>query len=79
MPSITLKNIPEPLYRQLTDIARSHHRSLSKELVVALEAYVREPRAEKNMTLERIRSLRDRYPPTITDSDIANWKESGRT
>lgn len=74
-----MKNIPEPLYRQLTNIARSHHRSLSKELVVALDAYVQEPRADKNMTLGRIRSLRDRYPPTITDSDIADWKESGRS
>jgi plasmid stability protein len=44
MPSITLKNIPEPLYRQLTDIARSHHRSLTQELVVALESYVSKPR-----------------------------------
>lgn len=78
MPSITLKSIPESLYRQLKDIARSHHRSLTQELVVALETYVQEPKAEKRLTLDRIRLLRDRYRPTISDRDIKGWKESGR-
>ena len=78
MPSITLKSISESLYRQLKDIARSHHRSLTQELVVALETYVQEPKAEKRLTLDRIRLLRDRYKPTISDRDIKGWKESGR-
>lgn len=46
MPSFILKNILESLCRQLTDIARSHHRSLTQELVVALETYVRLPKAK---------------------------------
>ena len=43
MPGITLKNIPDPLYQRLVEMARSHHRSLTNEVVVALEHYVHQP------------------------------------
>ncbi len=78
MASITLKNIPDELYDRLTDIARRHRRSLSKELIVALEAYVRRPEGDKNTVLDRIRAVRDRYPATISEGDIQDWKNTGR-
>jgi hypothetical protein len=78
MPSITLKNIPDPLYQKLVESARNHHRSLTKELVVALESYVQVPSPDKQGLLERIRAVRNRYPPTVTDIEITEWKEAGR-
>ncbi|MGH8547459.1 MAG: hypothetical protein ACRERU_02420 [Methylococcales bacterium] len=28
--------------------------------------------------LERIRAVRERYHPTITDAEIKDWKDAGR-
>lgn len=78
MPGITLKNIPDPLYHRLVDAAHSHHRSLTKEIVFALESYVQQSTQDKAVVLEQIRAVRSRYSPTITEEDIADWKESGR-
>jgi len=79
MASITLKNIPNDLYNRLTEIARRHRRSLSKELIVALEAYVRRPESDRHTLRDRIRAVRDRYPPTISEADIQGWKDIPRT
>ena len=78
MPGITLKNIPDSLYYRLVDAAHSHHRSLTKEIVFALESYVQQSTQDKTVVLEQIREVRSRYSPTITVEDIASWKESGR-
>ena len=78
MPGITLKNIPEPLYHRLVEAAHSHHRSLTKEIVFALERYVQHSSLDKSVVLEQIRTVRSRYSPTITEADISDWKESGR-
>lgn len=78
MPGITLKNIPDPLYQRLVDIARRHHRSLTKEILFALERHVQQPTQDKTELLERIRAVRDRYQPTINESDVEGWKEAGR-
>lgn len=78
MPGITLKNIPDDLYQRLVDSARNHHRSLTKEIVFALERYVQQPTQDKTELLDRIRAVRDRYPTTITEADVESWKEAGR-
>jgi plasmid stability protein len=78
MASITLKNIPDDLYKRLAEIARRHRRSLSKELIVALEAYVRRPESDKHTLRDRIRAVRERYPATISEADIQGWKDTGR-
>lgn len=78
MPGITLKNIPDALYQQLVDIARHHHRSLTKEILFALERHVQQPSHDKTELLQRIRAVRDRYPPNISETDVDSWKEAGR-
>ncbi|MGH8126851.1 MAG: FitA-like ribbon-helix-helix domain-containing protein [Gammaproteobacteria bacterium] len=37
MPSITVKNLPEPLYRTLKEQAKRRHRSLNGEIIATLE------------------------------------------
>ena len=78
MPGITLKNIPDSLYHHLVEVAHNHHRSLTKEIVFALESYVQQPTQDKTVVLEQIKAVRNRYSPTITEPDIAGWKKSGR-
>ena len=79
MPGITLKNIPPPLYHRLLEAAQNHHRSLTKEIVFALECYVQQVHPDKAAILNEIREVRNRYSvKTISQADIADWKESGR-
>jgi len=78
MPGITIKNIPDDLYQRLVETARTQHRSLAKEIVVALERHVGKPTQDKRALLERIRTVRERYQPTISDADIESWKNLGR-
>jgi plasmid stability protein len=78
MPGITLKNIPDALYQRLVDVARRHHRSLTKEILFALEQHVQQPSHNKAELLQRIREVRDRYPPNISGTDVDNWKGEGR-
>ncbi len=78
MPGITLKNIPDPLYQRLVDVARRHHRSLTKEIIFALERHVEQPTQDRTELLERIRAVRDRYAPIISDADVESWKDAGR-
>lgn len=78
MPGITIKNIPDDLYRRLVETARTHHRSLAKEIVVALERHGGQSTQNKQALLERIRTVRERYHPTISDADIAGWKNMGQ-
>lgn len=37
MPSLTLRDVPEPLHRWLKQQAQAHHRSVNKEVVSLLE------------------------------------------
>lgn len=37
MPSITVKNLPEPLYRTLKEQAKRRHRSLNGEIIATIE------------------------------------------
>ncbi|MGX2039790.1 hypothetical protein ACWJKU_06600 [Methylocaldum sp. MU1018] len=79
MPGITLKNIPDASYQRLVDIARHHHRSLTKEILFALEQHVQQqPSHDKTELLQRIRAVRDRSPPNISEADVDSWKEAGR-
>lgn len=78
MPGITLKNIPDPLYHQLVKMAETHHRSLTKEIVVALEQYVQTGGQDKTDLLNQIRQVRNKYPRAITDKEIQVWKNQGR-
>lgn len=47
MPSITIKNIPEPLYRAMKAKAAANHRSLNGETLVALESHTGQPALPK--------------------------------
>ena len=37
MPTLTLKNIPDELYKQLKTIAKANHRSLDSEILYCIE------------------------------------------
>jgi plasmid stability protein len=79
MATITLKNIPDDLYKQLKATAQIHHRSINSELINCLELVFRPQRLNPSEHLARIRSIR---PQISTDSvsveEIRQAIEQGR-
>ncbi len=51
--SITLKNIPEPLYRRIRMSADRHHRSLNSEIIARLEQALAPHAADVEGSLRR--------------------------
>jgi plasmid stability protein len=55
MPSLQIRDLPEPLHRLLQHRAQAHKRSLSQQALVDLEAVAGEdPRQRRGRVLERI-------------------------
>lgn len=79
MASLTLKNIPEPLYAELKKAARLHRRSISSEALLYIErglkGYRPEPEAVSAAAGET-RELSARY--RLTDEKLERAKRDGR-
>ncbi|TVS02657.1 MAG: hypothetical protein EA413_11820 [Cyanobium sp. PLM2.Bin73] len=55
MPSLQIRDLPEPLHQLLMQRARAHKRSLSQQALVDLETVVGgDPRARRQQVLRRI-------------------------
>jgi plasmid stability protein len=44
MPTLVVKNLPEPLHARLREQAQAHHRSVTKEVVALIEQGLLAPR-----------------------------------
>lgn len=60
MPSVTIKNIPEPLYAELKAMASRHHRSINNEVIACLDARYGPGPRDAAETLEAARAIRRR-------------------
>ena len=79
MPALTVKNIPDDLYRLLKESAELHRRSLNSEVIVCIERALRSRRVDADELLERARALRaktKKHP--IRDADFSKAKAAGR-
>lgn len=55
--NLSIKNVPEPLVRQLRQRASEHHRSLQGELLAILEETVAPPRLRADQVHARVNAL----------------------
>jgi plasmid stability protein len=79
MPAITVKNIPEDLYRRLKRVARANRRSINNEIIICLERQLRSGTIDPETLLARARKLREKtavHP--IRDREFSEAKEAGR-
>lgn len=60
MPSITIKNVPEPLHAELKAMAKRHHRSLNDEVIACLDARYGQPVRDVTEALSEARAIRRR-------------------
>jgi plasmid stability protein len=79
MPTITLKDIPRPLHRDLKKRAAAHHRSLNKEVIATLQNATAAARPLDRASLaESIQRARSLFRRPVTARQIDAWKRSGR-
>jgi antitoxin FitA len=79
MPTVTLKNIPDPLYEKLKEAARIHHRSLNSEILYCVERTLNTYKIDIDEHLRIARQLRVKttnHP--LTDQQINEAKNQGR-
>jgi plasmid stability protein len=78
MSTITLKNVPAAVHRVLKSRARSHGRSLNKEVIAALEQTLHSSRVDASSVLKHARSVRETIGVYLTERDLTKLKNTGR-
>ena len=79
MPSLTIKNLPRPLYNRLKKSAADHKRSLNSEIIVTLEKALFSRRIAPDEFLARLDFVRGKVKhPPLTDEMLKKAKNRGR-
>ena len=78
MVSITLKNIPNELHRELRKQAQQHHRSLNSEILACLEKNAHSPVVNVDSFLRDVRSIRKNIKGNLTEKNLRATKNQGR-
>ena len=79
MPALTIKNIPDELYRSLKESAKAHHRSINGEVITCLERMLGTSRIDPERFLARVESLQKQVRiPKLTDRFLREAKQRGR-
>lgn len=79
MPTLTIKGMPDELYRRLKARAAAHRRSLNSEILVALEGTVAAPPPDAEALLARVDAVRATLrTPRLTDAKLRAGKNTGR-
>jgi plasmid stability protein len=79
MATLTIKNIPDPLYRRLKQKAGRHRRSLNGEVIASLEQAVQSAPFDPATFLARARKLREATSSYwLKDKTLNKLKRAGR-
>ena len=79
MADVTLKDVPESLYRRLEKEAQNHGWPVDREALICLATYFEGDRMRAPLTLEEIRSARSHLAQIhLTDQDLERARNEGR-
>lgn len=79
MATMTLKNVPDELYRRLHARAERHGRSIDSEAIDCLERVLRSERVDPEALLARASQVRERAGNLfVTDDDLRIARDEGR-
>ena len=79
MATITLKNIPDPTYKTLKQLAAEHRRSINSEVIYLIEKATKSTKIDPNQHLLAARKLREKtkqYP--LSNDILTDMKNEGR-
>ncbi|MGE5805784.1 MAG: FitA-like ribbon-helix-helix domain-containing protein [Ignavibacteria bacterium] len=78
MPSLTIKNIPDKVYKKLKLKAERNKRSLNSEILTCLESAVEYRKIDSDELIKKARMRRSGIEYVIKDEEITKLKQSGR-
>jgi plasmid stability protein len=79
MPVLTIKGLPEPLYRRLREQAEAHHRSLNGEIIACLERALGPTRMDPAAWLAEAAAFHERLKlKPLTRRQLAAARKAGR-
>ena len=78
MAQITIKNIPEKLYKELKRRAKRYRRSLNSEIIYSLEKTTFSSEFDPEAILEEIKAFRSKIKSNLTEEEIRDAKNWGR-
>jgi plasmid stability protein len=79
MATLTIKNIPEPVYQGLKRQAARHHRSLNQEVIACLESSALSVPLDPDAFLAHVRTLRATPRKGVLNDRLLNrLKRQGR-
>ena len=79
MPTLTVKNIPDDLYKRLKEAARTHRRSMNSEILYCVERTLVPYRIDASDRLAMARNLREKSAAYhLTDEFLDSAKNDGR-
>ncbi len=79
MATITLKNIPDPTYNMVKQLAAENHRSINSEIINLIEKATKSTKIDPNQYLVLSRKLREKSKSIIiSDAALTDMKNEGR-
>lgn len=78
MPSITVKNIPEEIYKRVREQADAHHRSINSEIIACLEQAVKSQQLSPEEILQEARRMRKKVKGSLSSEEIDSAIREGR-
>jgi len=78
MPSITVKNIPDSIYKKLKQQAEAQHRSMNSEIIACLERSVKPNRVSDDELLRQARIMRKKVKGSLSAKEIQDAIDQGR-
>jgi plasmid stability protein len=78
MSTITLKDIPTAVHRDLKARAKAHGRSLNREAIMALESAIHASRIDAAAIGRHARAVRETMSVYLTQEDLNALRNAGR-
>ena len=78
MSTITIKDVPANMHKALKSRAKSHGRSLNKEIITTLEGALHSSRVDTAALRERALEVRESMGVYLTQKDLDAFKDAGR-
>ena len=79
MPTITVKDIPRNLHRELKKRAKVNHRSLNREVIATLESSTTNaPLRDAAVLIDEARAVRAKFKQPVSARQLRSWIRAGR-
>jgi len=78
MSTITIKNVPPSVHRTLKSRAKTHGRSLNKEVITTLESALHGTPIDAGAIGKHARAVRETMGVYLTQRDLTSLKNAGR-